>query len=128
MGSYRMPCCTDCSVLTGPHGSRIRATPANCMPVHSSVIHLLCLATLLAGCVSGAPRSTTESTAAVAHGPLPTGFPLACKPNEVQVMLLGTYHFEGSASDAVSGAPQDVRTPGRQAELEDLVERLTRWL
>jgi hypothetical protein len=42
-------------------------------------------------------------------------------------MLLGTYHFEGSARDAVSGARQDVRTPVRQAELEDVVARLVRW-
>jgi hypothetical protein len=42
-------------------------------------------------------------------------------------MLLGTYHFQGSTRDAVSGAPQDVRTPARQSELEDLVARLARW-
>lgn len=57
----------------------------------------------------------------------PTGFPATCAPGEVQVMLLGTYHFEGSTRDAISGTPQDMRTPARQAELEDLIARLTRW-
>ena len=42
-------------------------------------------------------------------------------------MLVGTYHFEGSATDAVSGAPQNMQTPARQAELEDVVNRLARW-
>lgn len=95
--------------------------------IRSSGARLLCMATLLAGCASSAARSTTDGTPHVVAGALPTGFPLACAPNEVQVMLLGTYHFEGSARDAVSGTPQDVRTPVRQAELEDLVARLARW-
>jgi len=42
-------------------------------------------------------------------------------------MLLGTFHFEGSATDTYSGAPLDMRTPARQAELEDLATRLARW-
>lgn len=42
-------------------------------------------------------------------------------------MLLGTFHFQGSERDAVSGTPMDMRTPTRQAELEDLITRLARW-
>lgn len=96
------------------------------MSVRSSVILPLCMATFLAGC-GPAARPSTEGAPSVARDDLPPGFPLACAPNEVLVMLLGTYHFEGSTRDAVSGAPQDVRTPVRQAELEDVVARLARW-
>jgi hypothetical protein len=42
-------------------------------------------------------------------------------------MLLGTFHFEGSERDAVSGAPVDMLGPARQAELDDLAARLARW-
>lgn len=57
----------------------------------------------------------------------PTGFPAACAADEVQVMLLGTHHFQGSSQDAVSGGRENMLTPARQAELEDLVARLARW-
>ncbi len=83
--------------------------------------------TLLTGCAPPASLSTTPGRVPLPASDLPTGFPRVCAPGEVQVMLLGTYHFQGSPSDAVSGAPQDVRTPVRQAELDDLVGRLARW-
>lgn len=63
---------------------------------------------------------------AASQGP-PTGFPAACQPGEVQVMLLGVYHFAGSGNDAVQAPAQDVLNPRRQAELEDLAARLARW-
>jgi hypothetical protein len=58
---------------------------------------------------------------------IPNGFPRTCAPDQVQVMLLGTFHFQGSATDAVSGTPQDMRSPQRQAELEELIQRLAHW-
>jgi hypothetical protein len=58
---------------------------------------------------------------------IPNGFPLTCPSDAVQVMLLGTFHFQGSATDAVSGTPADVTTPRRQAELDELVTRLAHW-
>ncbi len=58
---------------------------------------------------------------------IPTGFPAACGPGEVQVMLLGVYHFAGSGTDAVQAPAEDVLSPGRQAELEELAARLARW-
>ena len=42
-------------------------------------------------------------------------------------MLLGTYHFAGSTTDAIQHEGEDVLTPKRQAELDDLVARLARW-
>lgn len=57
----------------------------------------------------------------------PTGFPATCQPGEVQVMLLGTFHFEGSGRDEVVAPAADVLTPQRQAELDDLAARLARW-
>ena len=76
---------------------------------------------LLVACAGGPRASGVPSP-----GERPTGFPAACAPGEVQVMLLGTFHFAGSSTDAVS-TPMDVRTPARQAELEDLAARLARW-
>lgn len=58
---------------------------------------------------------------------LPTGFPAACAPGEVEVMLLGTYHFAGSSGDAVQTPAEDILTPRRQAELEELTNRLAGW-
>ena len=63
----------------------------------------------------------------VAEWQPPTGFPAACRPGEVEVMLLGTYHFEGSANDAVQTPAADILGERRQAELDELVTRLARW-
>src|SRR5688500_7884213 len=57
----------------------------------------------------------------------PTGFPAACAPAEVQVMLLGTYHFANPGRDVIKQDIDDVLQPKRQAELEDLVARLASW-
>ncbi len=57
----------------------------------------------------------------------PTGFPVACTRAEVQVMLLGTYHFANPGRDVINQDIDDVLEPRRQAELEDLVTRLAAW-
>lgn len=57
----------------------------------------------------------------------PTGFPAVCAPAEVQVMLLGTYHFANPGRDVIKQDIDDVLQPRRQAELEDLVTRLASW-
>ena len=57
----------------------------------------------------------------------PTGFPAACAQSEVQVMLLGTYHFANPGRDVIKQDVDDVLEPRRQAELEDLVSRLASW-
>ena len=57
----------------------------------------------------------------------PTGFPATCAPAEVQVMLLGTYHFANPGRDVIKQDIDDVLQPRRQAELEDLVSRLASW-
>jgi hypothetical protein len=57
----------------------------------------------------------------------PTGFPAECSASEVQVMLLGTYHFANPGRDAIKQNVDDVLVPHRQRELEDLVQRLARW-
>jgi hypothetical protein len=57
----------------------------------------------------------------------PTGFPAVCDPREVQVLILGTYHFANPARDAIKQDIDDVLQPKRQAELEDLVTRLASW-
>jgi hypothetical protein len=58
---------------------------------------------------------------------VPTGFPLRCEPGQVEVMLLGTYHFAGSSGDAVSTPADDILSPLRQRELDELVARLAPW-
>jgi hypothetical protein len=57
----------------------------------------------------------------------PTGFPAACAPGEVEVMLLGTYHFANPGRDVIKQDIDDVLQPRRQAELETLVQRLAAW-
>jgi hypothetical protein len=57
----------------------------------------------------------------------PTGFPAACGQGEVQVMLLGTYHFANPGRDVIKQDIDDVLEPRRQSELEDLVTRLAAW-
>jgi hypothetical protein len=57
----------------------------------------------------------------------PTGFPAVCTHAEVQVMLLGTYHFANPGRDVIKQDIDDVFQPRRQAELEDLVSRLASW-
>jgi hypothetical protein len=71
--------------------------------------------------------ATLAAAAPAAAQQVPTGFPAACEPGEVQVMLLGTYHFEGSGNDGVRAAGEDMLGPRRQAELEELAMRLARW-
>ncbi len=55
--------------------------------------------------------------------PNPTVWP-ECAAGQIQVMLLGTVHMANPNLDAENADVPDVRTPGRQAELDTLVERL----
>jgi uncharacterized protein DUF5694 len=57
----------------------------------------------------------------------PTGFPAECALGEVQVMLLGTYHFANPGHDVIKQDIDDVLQPKRQAELEDLAKRIAGW-
>jgi hypothetical protein len=57
----------------------------------------------------------------------PTGFPPECRADEVRVMLLGTYHFANPGADAIKQTVDDVLAPRRQREIEDVVQRLSRW-
>ena len=56
----------------------------------------------------------------------PEGWP-RCEPEQVQVMLLGTYHMDNPGLDEVNVDADDVLTDERQAQLEDLTERLADW-
>lgn len=70
----------------------------------------------------------TSATALQAQaGDRPTGFPAVCGQGEVEVMLLGTYHFANPGRDAIKQDIDDVLQPKRQTELEDLVTRLASW-
>ena len=75
-------------------------------------------ATLMVGVTGAASGQSSD---------LPTGFPAVCAPGEVQVMLLGTYHFANPGRDVVKQDIDDVLAPRRQAELEDLATRLAGW-
>jgi len=77
--------------------------------------------------IAGALLGLAIAVAAPARAQTPTGFPARCAPNEVQVMLLGTYHFGGSSTDAVSTPAADILSPARQAQLEELSARLASW-
>lgn len=45
-------------------------------------------------------------------------------PDAIPLLLLGSYHMEGSSQDAVNLAPGDVRTSGKQRELAELLDRI----
>lgn len=70
---------------------------------------------------------TSAATLQAQTADRPTGFPAACAQSEVQVMLLGTYHFANPGRDVIKQDIDDVLQPRRQAELEDLVSRLASW-
>ena len=55
-----------------------------------------------------------------------TGWP-SCESGQVQVMLLGTYHMDDPGLDEVNVDTDDVLSDERQAQLEDLTERLADW-
>jgi hypothetical protein len=75
---------------------------------------------LLAGLVLAQPVPAPDSLR-------PTGFPAGCAPGTIEVMLVGTYHFAGSATDAVETPAADILSPQRQRELELLTDRLASW-
>jgi hypothetical protein len=84
---------------------------------------------LLGGCLHvqhTSPLSTSDVLPSV-HRMLPTGFPLRCARGEVEVMLLGTYHFANPGADDIKVKVVDVLEPPRQAEIEDVVARLAQW-
>lgn len=47
-----------------------------------------------------------------------------CPADRTPLLIVGTFHMEGSAADLVNPAPADMSTPRRQAEIEALVTRL----
>jgi hypothetical protein len=57
----------------------------------------------------------------------PVGFPAKCATGEIEVMLLGTYHFANPGNDVVKQTFDDVLEPDRQRQLEELVQRLGAW-
>jgi hypothetical protein len=80
-------------------------------------------AALTAAVIAAVPQTGASQT-----GPRPpTGFPAACAPGEVRVMLLGTYHMENPGADVFNTRADDVLAPKRQAELEALATRLARF-
>lgn len=56
----------------------------------------------------------------------PKGWP-NCEPEQVQIMLLGTYHMDNPGLDEVNVDADDVLVSERQAQLEDLAKRLAEW-
>lgn len=44
-----------------------------------------------------------------------------------QVMILGTFHFQGSATDGISVGMGDMLAAGRQEEIEEVIERLAHF-
>ncbi|WP_423746344.1 DUF5694 domain-containing protein (plasmid) [Haladaptatus sp. SPP-AMP-3] len=57
---------------------------------------------------------------------IPKGWPEPT-PEQVQVMVLGTYHMDNPGLDEVNVDADDVLADRRQAELRDLVTRVSEW-
>jgi hypothetical protein len=56
----------------------------------------------------------------------PEGWP-RCEPEQVQVMLLGTYHMDNPGLDEVNVNTDDVLADDRQGQLQNLVDHLADW-
>lgn len=89
--------------------------------VRAILLHPLSVLTVVLGTIP--PQHAHAQTS----DPLPTGFPAACAADEVQVMILGTYHFANPGRDVIKQDFDDVLLPKRQAELEELARRLASW-
>lgn len=65
----------------------------------------------------------------MSNRPTETGAPdwSNCEPEQVRVMLLGTFHMANPGSDEVNIDADDVLSERRQAELRDLVDQLAGW-
>lgn len=50
-----------------------------------------------------------------------------CEPQQVRVMLLGTFHMDNPGLDEANVAADDILSDHRQAELHDLVDHLSDW-
>ena len=50
-----------------------------------------------------------------------------CPPDRTAVMILGTTHFDNPGQDAVNIEADDVRSPRRQKELSELLDRLEKF-
>jgi hypothetical protein len=50
-----------------------------------------------------------------------------CEDEQVEVMLLGTYHMDNPGLDEINVDADDVLAPDRQTELEALTDRLAEW-
>lgn len=50
-----------------------------------------------------------------------------CPADRTPLLILGSFHMEGSKEDLVNPAPADMSTPRRQAEIEALVQRLAEF-
>ena len=81
----------------------------------------------MVSCRSIALLMTSAATLQAQTADRPTGFPATCAPAEVQVMLLGTYHFANPGKDVIKQDIDDVLQTRRQTELEELVSRLASW-
>lgn len=58
---------------------------------------------------------------------LGAGLPAAMAATPIQVMVLGTYHFGNPGLDLSNVRADDVLRPARQAELQEVAERLGRF-
>lgn len=72
----------------------------------------ICMLAVIAGCASTHAENVVETSSPGA------------KPNEIQVMVLGTYHMAGSTSDLINVEADSVLTQRRQQELAELADAL----
>jgi hypothetical protein len=64
--------------------------------------------------------------ALVAGGSASAGVAVTETPKP-KVMVLGTFHFQGSSTDAINVTMGDLSTPERQKEIEEVVDRLAEF-
>lgn len=71
--------------------------------------------------------AVVASVFATAQAPIATAPPPAVPPAPIEVMVLGTYHFDSPGLDLNNPEVDDVRTPKRQRELDAVARAVARF-
>lgn len=83
---------------------------------------MLVLPALLGFAVEASAQTTHQADPGFAASVWPE-----CRPGQIQVLLLGTYHMANPGLDAENVDADDVRAPRRQREIQQLVDRLAEF-
>lgn len=88
----------------------------------NSRMSALILSALLGFTTYASAQTTSQADTGFAASVWP-----ACRPGQIEVLLLGTYHMANPGLDVENVDADDVRAPRRQREMQELVHRLAEF-